>query len=272
MQSNTPDENALPVDLVAMSGDARRQTPDWVYPIIGLAVLLGLWEVSVRLFSDGFLVPTASGTFTAFVSLLGTRELWNAIAKSNQAMVIGLAASLAVGIPLGFLMGRWRKLELAASAYMDFFVVVPMAVIIPLLIMALGLTLAARATVVFVFAFVFVAVNARAAIRSVNPALVDMARSCGANELDIWRMILLPGSLPGVMAGVRIGVVRAVSGMLVAELLLFSVGLGGMVLRFRGFLQADRMYATVLVVVLEALVLISLARRLEKRVAARWGG
>lgn len=243
----------------------------WLPPAVGLMLILISWELGVRYFTSGFLIPTAMETFGALISLMLGRELWQALLVSNQAMVLGLGSALIAGIPFGFLLGRSRRLEVALSTYIDLLVVVPMAAVIPLLIMATGLTLASRAILVFLFAFVMIVVNARAAIRSVDPSLTDMARSVGCNEVQIWRYVLLPGSLPGVMVGVRLGLIRAVSGMLVAELLMFAVGLGGMVLKFRGFMQSDRLYAVVLIVVFEALILISITQRAERAVMARWG-
>src|SRR5690606_10750435 len=88
----------------------------------------------------------------------------------------------------------------------------------------------------------------------------------GATERQIWWRILLRGAMPGVMAGVRIGLGRAITGMVVVELLMVSVGLGGLILDFRAFFRVGDLYAVVIIVALEALLLISAARWMERRV------
>src|SRR2546429_1961112 len=83
------------------------------------------------------------------------------------------------------------------------------------------------------------------------------------------RRVLLPASLPAIMTGVRIGLGRAITGMVIVELLMVSVGIGNLILRFRGIFEYDRLYAVVVLVVIEALVLINLARAFERR-ATPW--
>jgi NitT/TauT family transport system permease protein len=142
-----------------------------------------------------------------------------------------------------------------------------MAALIPLLIMSLGLGLASRVVLVVVFSIPVVIVNARAGIRSVDANLIEMATSYGAGERQIWREILLPGALPAIMTGVRLGLGRAVTGMVIIELLMVAVGIGGLILNFRGTFQADMLYAVVVLIVVEALILVSIVRLVERWVA-----
>jgi len=164
-------------------------------------------------------------------------------------------------------MGRFRVAERAVDVYLNILLVTPMAALIPILLMSpLGLSLASRVVLVVMFSIVMVVVNSRAGVRQVDPSLIEMARSFGASERQIWWRILLPGSLPAVMTGVRIGLGRAVTGMVIVELLMVAVGIGGLILEYRGFFKADLLYGTVVIVVLEALALITVARWLERRV------
>jgi len=94
-----------------------------------------------------------------------------------------------------------------------------------------------------------------------------MSFSFGATERQIWRNVLLPGALPVIMSGIRLGLGRGVTGMVVIELLLVSVGIGGLFLNFRGRFETDLLYGLVVLVVMEALVLVSVARFVERRIA-----
>jgi NitT/TauT family transport system permease protein len=92
-----------------------------------------------------------------------------------------------------------------------------------------------------------------------------------ATEMQLWRKVLLPGALPATISGVRLGLARAISGMVAVELLLISVGLGRLILRYQADFEAASVYAVVLVVLAEAVLLIGSLRWLEKRLSPRGG-
>lgn len=253
----------------------RRSVPHparvpWPWVLRGASVLAvaGVWEWFGST-HGGLSVPAFTATMRGLWQLFSTGLIWEPLLVSNQAMVIGFAASVLVGLPLGLMMGRLQKLERFADVYLNVLLVTPMAGLIPLFIIAFGLTLLSRVLVVFVFAIPFLVVNARAGIRNIDPSLVEMARSLGAKELQVWRYILLPGAFPAVMAGVRIGLARAVHGMVAVELLLMAVGVGRLILKFQGDFESHLLFATVLTVIAEAVLLIELAKRIEQR-AVRW--
>ncbi len=239
-----------------------------LYRLIAFAIFAGVWQLAT-LGSKNLLIPTFLETAVAFPQLLVDPRLWTAMFLSNQALVIGFAIAIVLGIPIGLLMGRFRSAERFTNVYINIMLVTPVAGLIPLLLMSVGIGLASRVIIVVLFSITMVIVNSRAGVRQVDPSLIEMARNFGATERDIWRRILLPGALPAIMTGVRIGLGRAITGMVIVELLLVSVGLGNLVNRFSANFQPDRLYALIIIIVLEALVLISAARWIERR-AAPW--
>jgi NitT/TauT family transport system permease protein len=144
-----------------------------------------------------------------------------------------------------------------------------MAPLIPVIILALGLGLASRVLVVFVFTFVFVVVNTRVGLRNVDPGLIEMAHSFGANERQMWLKVLLPGAMPAIMTGVRIGLGRAITGMVTVELLMIATGIGRLMLFFGDHFDSASLYGVVFVVVAEAVILMEVAKRVEQRLI-RW--
>jgi NitT/TauT family transport system permease protein len=236
----------------------------WTYRILTLLIFLTIWQVYAE-FSGGLLIPTVPKTAAALMELLGSSTLWSALYVSNQALVLGFLISVAVGIPVGVLLGRFPTAEKYTNVYLNILLVTPMAAIIPLLVMSVGFGLASRVILVTVFAIVMVIVNARAGVRQVDPSLIQMARSFGASEATIWRRILIPGALPAIMTGVRLGLGRAVTGMVIVELLMVSVALGRLILQYRGMFQAASLYAVIIVILAEALILISVVGWLEQR-------
>ena len=239
---------------------------DWTYRIGTTAALLGLWQwyaVTV----GGLLIPTVDGTFGRLVEMLATAELWRVAWVSNQSLILGFFLAIAIGVPVGLLMGRFRGAEKFTDVYVNILLVTPMAAIIPLLIMSpLGFSLASRVILVIVFCIPMVLVNSRTGVRQVDPSLIEMAHSFGADEMKLWKRIIIPGSLPAIMTGIRIALGRAITGMVIVELLMVAAGLGGVIIDARGRLDPDTLYATVVFIVIEALLLVTLARRIERLV------
>ena len=232
--------------------------------LLTLAIVAAIWQwyaVTV----GGLLIPTFDGTVVAFIELFIDPEFWEAVWVSNQSMIIGFTVTVIIGIPLGLFMGRYRPAEAFTDVYINILLVTPMAAIIPLIIMAIGFGLNARVLLVVLFAVPMVMVNCRAGVRQVDPTLIEMAQSFGATERSIWWRILLPGAMPAVMTGIRIGLSRSLTAMVVIELLLVAVGLGGLIINYRGAFNAEGLYAVVVFVVIEALLLITVARWVERR-------
>ncbi|MFI9556298.1 ABC transporter permease [Nonomuraea endophytica] len=238
------------------------------YQLLTFVLFAASWEIYARV-RGGLLIPTFTETLQATAVLLGSAELWEALFASNQALVLGFAVAVGVGVPLGIVLGRFRLLERFADVYLNILLVTPMAAIIPLLGMSVGYGLAARVILVAIFAIVMVVVNSRAGVRQVDPSLIEMARSFGANERQIWIRVLLPGALPAIMTGIRLGIGRAVTGMVLVELLMVSTALGGLMLEYRGLLKAPQLYATIVIILAEALLLISVARWGERKLTGR---
>ena len=238
----------------------------WLYRLGSIAVIGLLWELGANA-ADSIFIPGFVDTIRAAVALAQDPRIWNAFWLSNQALIFGFAVSVVLGIPLGFAIARLRGVEPIIDPYITIMLVVPMAAIIPLLIMSLGIGMTTRIVIIILFTFPNLVVNARAGVRQVEPNLIEMATSYGASERTIWRRVLLPGSLPAIMAGIRLGLGRAVTAMVIVELLLTPVGIGGLIQNFRARFQAANLYAVVVLVVIEALILITLARVLERRIA-----
>ena len=236
----------------------------WGLRALSLGVFASGWEILANQL-ESLLLPTFSDTIVALAGLLATLELWRALWLSNQAMLLGFLLAFLIGIPLGMTMGRWQKAEKIANLYLNILLVTPMSALIPIFIIAIGLGLGSRVLVVFVFAVVIITVNTRAGLRSIDPTLVEMAQSFGATERQLWRRILLPGALPAMATGVRLGLARAITGMVVVELLLVATGVGRLILRYQGDFQASLVYAVVFVVLAEAVMLMSMVNHLATR-------
>jgi ABC-type nitrate/sulfonate/bicarbonate transport system permease component len=219
--------------------------------------------LAIRL--NSLLLPSFTETVAALARLLATGLLWEAVWISNQAMVLGFSLAAFVGILLGLLMGRWRAAERYLDPYLNILLVTSKSALIPIVIMAAGLGLLSRVLVVFISAVVVITVNVRAGLRMIDPAWIEMARSFGATERQLWRRVFLRGAFPAILTGLRLGLARSVSGMITVELLLIALGIGRLILYFRETFDAASLYAMVIVVVAEAIVLLQACRWFERR-------
>lgn len=238
-------------------------------PLLTFAVFALAWQLMAGQM-DNFLVPSFTETAGRFFEqAFGSGQVWQALWTTNQALIVGYALAVAVGVPLGLITARSKVLAHIVDPYLDVLLSVPIAPLMPLVLMALGLGLSSRSVVVALFAVIVIAVNTRAGVRGVDQQLIEMARSFGSHELRIWRKILLPGAAPAILTGLRLGLARAVDGMVVVELLLVSVGVGKLIVGYRAAYDAANVFATIAVVALESAVLLSVVQLLEKRVRER---
>jgi NitT/TauT family transport system permease protein len=239
--------------------------------ISSLVVFAAGWElIASRL--DSLLLPSFTETISALARLVTTPQLWEAVWISNQAMVLGFLLASTVGILLGLLMGRWQAAERYADPYLNILNATSKSALIPIVIMAAGLGLVSRVLVVFISAVVIVTVNVRAGLRTLDPAWVEMAQSFGATEGQLWRKVYLRGAFPAVLTGLRLGLARSVSAMITVELLLIALGIGRLILYYRETFDTTSLYAMVIVVVVEAVVLLQVCRWLEARMSGWAGG
>lgn len=228
----------------------------------------GLWQWLVER-ADNPTLSTFTGTISGLATLVTAGEFWMAFLHSNQAMVIGYLLAVVTAIPLGLAAGRSELINRMSDPWVAIALAMPIAPLIPVVIVALGLGLASRVVIVFLFAFIFMSVNTRAGVQQVDKSLIEMAHSYGASEAEVWRLVVIPGASPAIFAGLRIGLGRAVTGMVIVELLLVATGIGRLLLQYSGRLQADLMFGLIVAVVLEMLILLRVMQVLEGR-ATSW--
>jgi NitT/TauT family transport system permease protein len=235
---------------------------------IGVFIVSGIvWQLAT-MHSESLVIPTFTETMASLYRLVFIRgDLWMALYQSDQALVLGYLISVAIGLPFGLAMARANWLENIAEPYTHMLLAMPTAPLIPLIMMALGLGLASRVTIVVLFTFIYITINTRAGVRNVDSSLIEMAKSFGANEAQIWQRILIPGAVPAILTGLRIGLGRAINGMVAAELLLVASGIGNLLLEFRAAFEGGLLFATVFVVALQAVVLLAFMRMFEQRLA-----
>jgi ABC-type nitrate/sulfonate/bicarbonate transport system permease component len=233
--------------------------------ILALVAFAVLWQVAAEA-ADSILIPTFTETMAAiYQTAFVTGEIWPALWVSNLPLIIGFAVSVVISVPLGLAMARWKAIDAAMSPVIALALALPIAPLIPVVLVALGMGMTPKVVIIVLFSWVFIATNVRAGARRVDKSLVEMAQSYGASERQVWFRILIPGAIPAVFAGLRIGLGRAFAGMVIVELIMLPVGIGALLLDYRGDFKAGLLYATTILVMVEAVILALLMQALERR-------
>lgn len=234
--------------------------------LASVATVLLIWELAGRSINPILLsYPTAITRAAVDMTLSG--ELPTELMLSLRILCLGFFLAAIAGIGLGIIIGRYQIAEYLLDPYINALYSTPTVALIPVIMLWLGLGFAAKTSIVFLVSFFPIVVNTQAGVRNISASLVDIGRVFGASERTVLAKIIVPASLPFILAGVRLAVGRAVVGMIVAEMFTAISGLGGLLILYSNSFQTDRMFVTVLVMAFLGASLSALVRMCEQRIA-----
>jgi ABC-type nitrate/sulfonate/bicarbonate transport system permease component len=233
---------------------------------VSLAVTLSIWEVYGRAYPLFVSYPSA-------IAAAATQVLLPEIIPAWQSTLVGFFIGLAIAIPvaqlIGIAMGRLRLIDIMLAPYVNALYVTPRIALIPLLVLAFGLDMQLRISIVVLSAIFPMIVNTYTGMRNVDRELLDVGRVFTANGPQRLRTIILPGSVPYVFAGLRLGVARALGGIIMAELSASITGIGRRLLDYGQYFQTDRLFVTIISIGVFGLVMTKSMAALQRR-AAPW--
>lgn len=233
-----------------------------------IVAILTAWEIAGRRLGDFFLAPPSS-VVPAAGELIESGELLRALMDSLTSLTVGFGLAAGIGIALGYLMGWYKPVAKVVDPFVSAAYVIPVAALVPVLIIWFGLGFTSRVLTVLLFSIFEVLVSTYTGVKNVDPMLVDVSRSFGAKRMVLFRKVVFFASLPYIFAGLRMGASRAIKGMVVAELLFAVTGLGGAIQTAANYYRTDRVFVYVIVIALLGIVL-SAAIQLVERVAMPW--
>jgi NitT/TauT family transport system permease protein len=184
-----------------------------------------LWEVVGRS-GASFVIPPLSAIFARILEIVPTSSFGSALWITGKAFIIGNIVAIVIGIPLGVLMGRSLVADRIFLPWVNLFLSAPLSALVPVIMVIFG---AGQTTIVFtvvLFAIWIIVLDARAGVRNITPSLIEMARSFGATPLQAFGKIYVWAALPEILAGVRLGLIRAVKGVVIGQLLVSIIGFG----------------------------------------------
>jgi NitT/TauT family transport system permease protein len=239
--------------------------------ILGLLSFGGffvIWEIAARtgLISD-FFFGSPTGVIGAAIKEVQLERFWRDVGVSFFEFASGYLLAIILGVSIGIAFGWYRRLGFIFEPVMNFFYATPRVALLPLIVLALGLTIWSKVAIVFLGAFVTILLNTYHGVRRVDPNLLAVAKTFGASDRRVFISVVLPGSVPFILAGLRLGIGRALIGVVVAELYAASVGLGFMITVASNNLQVNRVLFATFVLIAWGFLSVAATRRLERRFA-----
>jgi len=250
----------------------KRFYADYQRPILGVISVVGvmlLWELAFT-----YVIPLNPFFFTkpsliaeAFKEQIVSGALWHDVAISSKAFLLGFSLAVVVGIPIGVFMGWRRRAEYTLDPFLTALYASPLVALAPLLIIVFGVGLTGKVALIFllsVFPFIF---NVFTGVKCTDRLLVNVVKSFGGREKDIYFKVILPSILPYIVAGARIAIGRAIVGILVSEFYAASEGIGFAISRFGDTYRLPEMFAAIMVLMIAAVGLTEGLRKLESFLA-----
>jgi NitT/TauT family transport system permease protein len=244
------------------SARGRRGLRNRIVTAASAIVLLGLWEVVADQVNPILLAPP-SAVAKALWSMILDGSMGEALAASAKPFITGYLLAVAVGIPLGLLIGRFAVVEAALGWLVVAGYALPMIALTPIFILWFGLGFLVKAAMVMTMTVI----NTWNGVQNVPRSLIEVGAAFCAGQPRILRAIVLPSVIPSIMTGLRIGVGKAVIGIVIAEFFTALGGIGGVIVTSGQGLQPDRMFAAVIVLLVLAMLLTALVGVIERRIA-----
>ncbi len=245
--------------------DQRRKTgraAAFLRATSGIAVFLLAWEAAVRFFHvPVYILPTPSRIVVDGAAKW--RGLLDAASFTARPMLLGFAAAVILGVLIALGIAFSRKVQAVAYPLLVFLQIVPKIAVAPLFIIWFGYGLAPKVLLVFLLSFFPVVVAAITAFRSIEPEILELARSTGAGRLRIFRMVQLPHALPALFGGFKVAAALAATAAVVAEFVASDRGLGYLLMEYNGNLDTPMSFAAIVVLSAMGLALYGLVELVE---------
>jgi ABC-type nitrate/sulfonate/bicarbonate transport system permease component len=245
---------------------AGRVIPSWVITLATVTLFVLLWEVFGRGVNPVFGSYPSAIAVAAWEMLL-SGELGSALLESIKPFIVGFALAAVIAVPLGLLLGRFRVFEAAFGLFVTGGYAMPLVALVPLLVLWLGLGFWVKAAVIFLMCCFPIAINTWLGVKVVPKALIEVGQAFVAPNSVVLRRIVLPATLPYIMAGLKLAVGRGVVAMVIAEFFTAISGLGGIIINAANNFDTARMFVPIVVLMVLATLLNTFVGFVERRVA-----
>jgi ABC-type nitrate/sulfonate/bicarbonate transport system permease component len=235
--------------------------------VAGVTVFLVLWELVGNVFQwiNPMFMSAPSLVFKAGVQLFGSGEIFNDLYVSGVELFWGYLLSALVAIPFGIMVGWYKKASYIFDPFINAMNATPRVALLPLVIIWLGIGILSKIGIIFLGAVFPILINTRDGVKTTPLNLLTAARSFGASEWMLFKTVVLPSTIPFILTGLRLGLGRAIVGVMVGELYAATAGIGFMITVAGATFQTDKVFVGVLVFALTGMMGMELLTRVERR-------
>jgi NitT/TauT family transport system permease protein len=208
-----------------------------------------------------------SAIVLSYPELILSGELPRSLLITLSAMITGYVIASVFGIIAGLFWGRSAILQDIMDPYINALYALPRVAVVPLVIIWIGIGFWGRVFIIFYGTVFDTMINTYTGVRYTDQTLLEVGKSFGANERQVFRHIIIPYSLPFIMAGLRLGIGRALVGVIVAEMFLQMTGMGGIILTLGEKHRVAGVLAVVIILSMLGIFFTGLVKRAEQAVA-----
>jgi len=235
--------------------------------ISAVVVFLTIWELTGGVFQliNPMFMSAPSLIWKAAVGLFASGEIYNDLYISGIEFAWGYFLSVIFAVPFGIACGWYRRVSYIFDPFINALNATPRVALLPLVIIWLGIGVLSKVGIIFLGAVFPILINTRDGVKTTPHNLLNAAKSFGASEWQIFKSVVLPSTLPFILTGLRLGVGRALIGVMVGELYAATAGIGFMITVAGATFQTDKVFVGILIFATTGMIAMELLTRLESR-------
>jgi NitT/TauT family transport system permease protein len=230
-------------------------------------IFLFIWELAGNILQliNPMFMSAPSLIAKAGFQLFASGEIYQDLYISGIELFWGYFLSVAVAVPFGIAIGWYKKIAYIFDPFVNAMNATPRVALLPLVIIWLGIGILSKVGIIFLGAVFPILINTRDGVKTTPVNLLTAARSFGASEWMLFKTVVLPSTIPFIITGLRMGLGRAIVGVMVGELYAATAGIGFMITVAGATFQTDKVFVGVLVFALTGMIGTELISRVEKR-------
>jgi ABC-type nitrate/sulfonate/bicarbonate transport system permease component len=266
------DQGMVRAPLARVPGQptAFQRNQGWILGCVSVIAVLTIWQIATGVLQlvPGFILPAPSEIASRIGGLIVSPEFWHDMSVSGQEFALGFGIAITVGLLLGLFMGWFRPIQFLIDPFVNFLNSTPRIALAPLFIIWFGIGIWSKVAIVFFGAVFPILITTIAGVRNLDSSLLRAGKSFGANNYQLFTTVALPGAVPYILSGLRLGIAHALTGVVVGEFIAANAGVGLLMVRAAQRYDTATVFAGVVIVATLGLAFTALLGAAERRFQA----
>ena len=234
--------------------------------LIAVVAFMFFWEFSVVWgWANPLFTSAPTRIIKAGAAMVRDGSIWNDLAVSGLEFALGYGLAVVVGVPLGILMGWYRRFNALLEPFVNALYATPRIALMPLIIIWFGVDMTSKVAIIFLSTVFPILVNTMTGVRTIDRDFIKVARSFGATDGQLFLTVALPSSVPNLLTGLRLGLGHALIGIVVGEMYGASAGIGYMMQMAGATFQTDRVMVGIIIIAAAGMALTQVLKMIENR-------